>query len=479
METVLQRKARQVEAVAASTRALRTTDPATSGLLDRLTKIRSDMARALHTSQSGGAGVDSGELARLRREEDEVEREIAEKAPGTSQGVPILTLTQVQRAIPSGAALVEFATYTPFDPGPPRSWRAPRYVAYVLFRTGDPSWADLGEVSAIDTLCLQLQSSIRNTANHARTLALARDLGRIIFRPIRKYLDSATQVFLSPDGQLNLVPFAALVDDDGRFLVERFEFTYLSSGRDLLPPTARRAPRTGVEVIANPEFGTPRPAARTVYAPLPATAREVNILKSLRPGTDIHEGKAATKSALFGVKGPQILHIATHGFFVPDLPQMPATRVANGALASVNPIDSPMLRSGLVFAGANQIEDEAIATAAEIANLDLDGTELVVLSACETGLGNATFGNAVEGLRRAVTVAGARSQLVSLWRIHDNKTADFIAAYYELLLKGNVGRSAALRKIQLDMIRDRDSGPEAWAAFILIGDGGPLDESRF
>jgi tetratricopeptide (TPR) repeat protein len=198
METVLQRKARQIEAVAASTRALRTTDPSTSGLLDRLTKIRRDMARALHASQSGGAGADRGELARLRIAEDETEREIAEKAPGTFQRVPTVTLTQVQRAIPSGAALVEFATYTPFDPGQPRGWRAPRYVAYVLFRTGDPLWADLGEVSAIDTLCVQLQASVRNTANHARTLALARDLDRIIFRPIRKYLDTATGVFLSP-----------------------------------------------------------------------------------------------------------------------------------------------------------------------------------------------------------------------------------------------------------------------------------------
>jgi CHAT domain-containing protein len=410
-------------------------------------------------------------LVRLRKTEEQIERDIAEAASRTAKVGAAVTLSDVQAAIPRDAALVEIVRYTPVDPGPPRLWSADRYVAYALFSTGDPVWEDLGEVSDIDRLCLQLQASMRNPANGSQTSSISRQLDEMVVRPIRKHLGSIVEVFLSPDGQLSVIPFAALVDEHGQFLLQRYQFTYLSSGRDLVRLTTKRKARPGTVVIANPDFGQPRPGSKVVYVPLPATAREADVLKSLRPGTVVYDGRNATKVALAEIKGPQVLHIATHGFFVPDSPQKP---VANPTtISSAAPTDDPMLRSGLVFAGANETGDEAIATAAEIADLDLSGTELVVLSACETGIGNATYGNAVAGLRRAITIAGARSQLVSLWRIHDEKTADFVAAYYELLLKGDIGRSAALRKIQLKMTEDH-LGPEDWAAFILVGDNGHL-----
>jgi CHAT domain-containing protein len=206
-------------------------------------------------------------------------------------------------------------------------------------------------------------------------------------------------------------------------------------------------------------------------------------------GTEHISGAAATTTALLNRQGPRVLHVATHGFFVADQETKPTE--AMRAIQEGSPLlrslrqEDPQLRSGLVLAGANQPaadpNDDGLLTAAEILTMNLRGTELVVLSACSTGQGEVRTGEGVYGMQRALTVAGARSTLLSLWKVDDAATAEFMIRYYKRLKAGE-GRADALAAVQREFrsgsvkgSRGEDwSAPYYWAAWQLTGDWGPI-----
>jgi CHAT domain-containing protein len=192
----------------------------------------------------------------------------------------------------------------------------------------------------------------------------------------------------------------------------------------------------------------------------------------------------ATEAALRRVSAPQILHIATHGFFLQDTGEATNERRAAGTRLGrwAMRVEDPLLRSGLALAGANQGSssgsDDGILTALEAAGLDLWGTKLVVLSACDTGLGEVKNGDGVYGLRRALVLAGAESQLMSLWPVSDRSTRDLVVGYYKGLTQGE-GRSEALRQVQLQMLRGTTRRhPYYWAGFIQSGEWANLEGRR-
>ena len=162
------------------------------------------------------------------------------------------------------------------------------------------------------------------------------------------------------------------------------------------------------------------------------------------PEAKILTDAEATEDALKKINTPSILHIATHGFFLP--------------VQKVGGLENPLLRSGLVLAGVNQMqsggEEDGVLTALETAGLNLWGTKLVVLSACETGLGDLRSWEGIYGLRRALILAGSETQVVSLWKVSDNATSDLMYDYYALLLN-NAGRTDALRQVQLTMLNGK------------------------
>jgi CHAT domain-containing protein len=190
------------------------------------------------------------------------------------------------------------------------------------------------------------------------------------------------------------------------------------------------------------------------------------------------------------LKSPKILHIATHGFFL-DIQGVTPTNDGRGmrgkraGLASqegfisageappVSNQENPLLRSGLALAGFNRRQSgdqDGVLSALEASSLNLRGTQLVVLSACETGIGAIANGEGVYGLRRAFAIAGAQSQLISLWKVSDQGTKDLMVQYYDRLLQ-NQGRGEALRQVQLDMLKNSAySHPYYWASFIPSGD---------
>ena len=306
--------------------------------------------------------------------------------------------------------------------------------------------------------------------------------------PLRPLAGDARHLLLSPDGALDLLPFGALQDEQGRFEIERYTITYLTTGRDHARIAAPAEPgRAGAAlIVADPDFG-----AAGAFARLPATADEGRDVARILGTPTLLVGASATESSIEAARAPIVLHLATHGFFLGDEPGDRAdvantrgiVRVPRSSIERRVP-DNPLLRSGLALAGANRHgggHDDGVMTALEAAGLDLFGTQLVVLSACDTGVEEIDNGEGVYGLRRALVMAGSATQVISLWSVDDRATRELMVAFYTHLVHG-AGRADALRDAQLAMIASRDHHhPVYWAAFIPSGDWRPLagdDASR-
>jgi CHAT domain-containing protein len=369
-------------------------------------------------------------------------------------------------------------------------------------------WLDLGETALIDRAIDELRAALRDS-QRTDVKELARALDAKLMEPVRRQ-HSARWLLISPDGQLNLIPFGALVDEQGHYLIENYLLTYLTSGRDLLRMSTFVSSSRPPLIIANPDFGEqPPPEAQKkqshafddfYFKPLPGTGAEGEALRAILPDATVLTERQANKGALLTAAGPEILHIATHGFFLTDL-KAPTLDVESlgeievmreiGLLAKKGPgaadplkeqsVENPLLRSGLALAGANEYwrdGDGGILTAMETSGLYLWGTKLVVLSACDTGVGDISNGEGVYGLRRALLLAGSESQVMSLWPVSDLATRALMIDFYQALRRGE-GRSEALRNAQLNLLRDpKRSHPAYWASFIQSGRWTSLNEGR-
>ena len=493
--TLLRRKGRALDATVDNIGALRVrAGPQDQELFDRLAAARSQLAAL--TLRGPVADDTYAYRSRLRQLEDALDRLEAEvgarSAEFRAQSLPV-TVSAIRAQIPEHAALIEFAWYRPTaETG--KTPVPPRYAAYLLAHGGEPQWVDLGEAAAIDGAVAEWRRALRDPERPDAHLGRALDAR--LMEPVRARLGPLRHLLISPDGELNLVPFAALVDEQDNYLLERFTITYLTSGRDLLRLQVAHGDRGPPVIVATPAFGEPalvathrgpRPRlddSQVFFGPLPGAASELRELKKLLPTATVLTGVLATEAALRRVNGPRLLHVATHGFFLRD-DQGAADRDSNTTSTDgtrlgkwARWVENPLLRSGLALAGANQGlsgEDDGVLTALEVAGLDLWGTRLVVLSACDTGLGEAKRGDGVYGLRRALVLAGAESQLISLWPVSDRSTRDLMIGYYELLAQGE-SRGEALRRVQLRMVRNlQRAHPYYWASFIQSGQWAKLD----
>jgi CHAT domain-containing protein/Tfp pilus assembly protein PilF len=533
LTTILRRKGRSLDAMADEVGALRRrASPQDRALLERLAAARSNLA-ALQLSRDAAA-LSSTERqsseARLSSEVERLEAEVSRLSAEFRAASRAVTYDAVRDAIPSDAALVEIFSYRPFDPKKElEKFAAPRYVAYVVRPdSASPRWADLGDAAEIDADVARLRAALKDP-ERADVKELARRLDERAMRPVRKLLGDTRRIFLSPDGALNLVPFAALVDESGKYIVETYSITYLTSGRDLLRLQVKSESGGGPPVVfADPAFdlAAESPASKpstgeadqrsvdpsrglrssdlsqAVWPRLKGTAGEAEALRATLPGAQVLTGAGATEAALKQIRRPRLLHVATHGFFLPDQPEDSVEGARGiklgGAASPPSPAnqttrENPLLRSGLVLAGVNRKQsgegEDGVLTALEAAGLDLWGTRLVVLSACETGLGDVRNGEGVYGLRRALVLAGSETQVMSLWQVSDAGTRELMTAYYRLLQSG-ASRTEALRHVQLSMLRGEDlsagggerglsngvdsaktrmSHPYFWAAFIPSG----------
>lgn len=472
---LLQRKGRVQDAMTDLYAAIRqrVADPHDRALLDQLNATRAELAEiAVNGADPSRAGRHRS-VAELEAQREQLETVLSEHSAEFRAGTQAVTLEAVQAALPENAALIEFAVFRPFDPYADTFGPA-HYAAYVVRRRGVPTGIDLGEAATLDKTLDALRSALR-TPGSDDVKARAHVVYRVVIGPLRESLGNATHLILSPDGALNLVPFEALVDEHGAFLIERYATSYVTSGRDLLRMQISHLPSTPPVILADPYFGEPArrtAAAPPYFAPLAATGLEAEAIKKFFPDATLLVGGEATKIRLQQVKAPTILHIASHGFFRDEGLHVEATAA---------PAANPLLRSGLALAGANQSPDgssDGILTALEASGLDLWGTRLVTLSACDTGVGVVRNGEGVYGLRRAFVLAGAETVVMNLWPVSDYVARDVVVAYYAGLHAG-LGRGEALRNAKLLMMKRRNrEHPYFWAGLIASGEWANLDGER-
>jgi CHAT domain-containing protein len=491
------------------------------GLLDEIVRRQGELADlpgpqqqlrdelAAVTSQLSSAALPPSQSQALRARQEQLEQQLYRLLPELKTRT--IEIADVASALPGGSALVELQKYQPFDGRKPmgQRWGDFRYLALILRPDQSITAVQLGPAAPIETAIQRaLQASSENTTDAKALWGRVSDL---VLKPLLPALAGSNQWFLSPDAELNRVPFAALPapQDPSKPLAQAIQVRLLTTGRELLRLQQPLKAATTPVVMANPAFERDGRASRSatpltsnaasqsrsadladkVWKPLPGSELEGQQV-SAQLGTAPLTGEAASTRQLQQLKSPKVLHIASHGFFVGDSDTKP-----NDPLAKLQDQTSllrrfrgedPQLRSGLVLAGANQPDadpnDDGYLTAAEAAALKLDGTELVVLSACSTGQATIRTGEGVYGLQRALAVAGARSTLLSLWKVDDAATAEFMRRFYSRLKAGQP-RSDALAATQEEFrsgsVRDAKTGqrwdsPYYWAAWQLVGDWRPI-----
>lgn len=433
--------------------------------------------------------LEAKELALTRLSDDFKQRKEARRA----------SVEQLQAVLPENSGVIEFRQFHPVDFT--TADRGALHFAALLVRPDRPSI--LIDAGSVEEAAKRVQA-LHNHQVPGRADQAAAALHEQLFSGFGNELDGLENVYIAPDGVLHLVPFDRLRLSDGRYWGERQALRSLATGRDLLIPKPRDRTVQGLLAIGGVDFGDRQADADTEassqrrlasikprdvrvmrshvrshfgrFEPLSASGIEVakigQIYSQQRPEETvaIWTGKSASEANLKALKTlPRVLHVATHGFYLPT---------------SLQSLARPQLYSGLVLSGANEflsLESEEITSdredgilySLEVQDLNLEGTELVVLSACDTGKGVVDYSEGIVGMVRALRIAGAKQVLMTLWPVLDQPTAAFMETFYEQWLISSSEDPAAALDATKEMFRNHDNpayrSPRIWAPFVLIG----------
>jgi len=500
---VMEAQGRYLEAVYASP------DPQIDRKFKELTAIRLDLAQ-LQRSRPEKLSLEEyrARIRELTAQKEAHEAELSrlsqdfalEKLAGKADGKRIASL------LPPDSLYLDFARIKTYDFAG-NKWGNPRYLAFVLIPKKEPEvkLLDLGEPERIEAHLRAYRQEMDKVKSgqmpDPQVLQReAKALYGLVFQPFEPFLPGRGQLFLSPDGDLHLVPFEVLIGPRGRYLMEEYRISYIGAGRDIVRFTDRTSPKPHALLFADPDYnlGLPqrekvlqelqvpgeirgavtRDASQLWFRPLPGTEKEAQeIEKALKQAFSWKVGRyqreRALEEILLSADSPQVLHLATHGYFLPDeAPKIPQRGLALERETLPDPgIENPMLRSGIALAGANaslkQGRDEGLVSAEKILGLRLKGTGLVVLSACETGLGEVRSGEGVFGLQRAFILSGAQTLVMSLWSVPSAETTELMSCFYRLLSQG-IPKAEALRQAKL-ALKEKKQNPFFWGAFVLVG----------
>ncbi len=461
-------------------------------------------------------------LIKASEEKERLEAELARQSADFRRESELweINVPKVVSALPAKSVLVEYIKY---DRLKTTKETEPHYLLTVADTKGEIFISDLGSSDQIDSLVTIYRSHFKDISTRGGSPFLKdlQDYRRIagklyerIWKPVEDKLPDADLVFIAPDGALNLVSFAGLTDGVGKYLIESYPIQYLSSGRDLIRLREEIKLGRGLFALGDPDFDASA-SARLASAGVPAETRgsgtSFETLRNVRsacedlgkirvlplPGSRQEIEKIAlawkerTKDScwvLLGANaseenfkrnapGKKVVHMATHGYYAPY--QREASLRKYG-MSETFVGENPLLLSGLFLAGANLhgvgaeslgVED-GILTAEEVTGMDLEGTKWVVLSACESGLGEVKSGEGVYGLRRAFQMAGARTVISALWPVSDKTTSEMMSYLYDYKETNLALAMQSLAKKNLEGLRRKNQPdhPYLWAAFIALGD---------
>jgi CHAT domain-containing protein len=507
-------------------------DPQAVAMLDKLANERAKIA-ALVESASGNATNSRVRIDQLEDEANTLEQALMKRSVAVSEqkAQNVATWRDVQKALKPGEAAVEVVRFQ-YETGTAVTGEMVYAALIVTPESKEPALVVLGDAKDLET---KPMIAYRDDVGQTRGFEAEAAPGQggvqantsavyaAFWKPLEPALEGAKRVYVSPDGVLNTIPMGLMADNDGKLLMENVQLRTVNSTKDLLLPV-HVTPAKSALLVGNPKFDLTSAQQRTAIAelrgadvgngkggqnaapaaptesaaqmasrggdlrgadlnPLPGTEVEVDTVDKLlkNAGWQAAEftGDMALKGTLTQAHGPRVVHIATHGFFLSDA-ILTAEAEGRGAQANVN--EDPMLRSGLFFAGADRVRegvpaasgvDDGVLTALEASQLNLEGTELVILSACETGLGKELNGEGVFGLRRGLQEAGADSVMMSMWSVPDKETQELMALFYKNWL-GGMEKPEALRQAQLEereVVRKRYGRdlPYYWGAFVMVG----------
>jgi CHAT domain-containing protein len=504
-------------------------------MLDKLASDKAQLAALAESTASAQPG--SGhEAARLMQEANALEQSLMKRSAAMSRQKTqnAATWRDVQKALKPGESAVEVIRFQ-YETGA-QVFGNQIYVALVVTPASkEPALVVLGEAKDLEAgPMMAYRDNVGQTRGFAaeETPAVAGQQGNVantqaayaaFWKPLEPALGNARRVYFAGDGVLDTIPVGLMADSDGKLLMEKVQLRIVNSTKDLLP-AARVAQSKSALLVGNPKFdltaaqqkmaiaelrkgrdqGTSVPAAASAgkngaadgevasrggdlkggdLNPLPGTQVEVDtvdkLLKAAGWQPAEYTGDLALKDAVTQAHGPRLVHVATHGFFLTD-EELTANAAAQGKQANLS--EDPMLRAGLFFAGADRVRegaapaagvDDGVLTAFEASQLNLEGTELVVLSACETGLGKELNSDGVFGLRRGLQEAGADAVMMSMWSVPDKETQELMTLFYAKWL-GGMEKPEALRQAQLEQretVKKRYGKdlPFYWGAFVLVG----------
>jgi CHAT domain-containing protein len=469
----------------------------------------------------------------LEQEANELERVLVARSPGVAEEKRLgrVTWQDVQKALRKEEAAVELVRFR-FHDG--QEWTDKFYYAALIVTRetkAAPTLVPLGEAKELEGP--PINDYRKRVGLEKNAVPDQPSFYTAFWNPLEYALLGKKRIYISPDGVLNQVSLAAVPDDQGKLITEQYDVDVVVSTRDLLRTEPKQTGRTAV-LVGNPKFdlteaeqrlvvkklfvqgpkeagamaasgraaseegATPliaealrSPVAQGMLSrddqfgpldPLPETAKGVSSIRDVLRGrgweVEDYTEERALEEVVKSVRAPRILHLATHGFFELDQGGVQHDSYPDFPSGS----EDPMLRSGLFLAGADRTRkhetvasdlEDGVLTAYEATGLTLQGTEIVTLSACDTGLGRVKGGEGVFGLRRAFQEAGAESVLMSMWSVPATETQELMTLFYKYWLSGKE-KHEALHEAQIEernivMKRYRRDVPYYWGAWVLVG----------
>ena len=462
----------------------------------------------------------SGEIHSALAIFDKQEQQLIQLSPGYQQMVKDRNVQwqQVQQKLQPNEAAIEFVNFHYWD----KRWTdTTMYAAFLVLPKGQPQMVSLCNKRVLEQ---RINDALDKNEIYVKKLYQVKDRGvtiednqkdtvpglyQLVWQPLDSLLTGINTIYYAPAGLLNRINLAAISYSGNKVLGDKYAFHLMGSTRDLVNYKSEHIDKTtdtlllygGIQYDMDSAslaqqhekyFSTPtlndglaiRSGNNFNWPPIEGSAEELASIQALAdsqkiPTYSFTQKQATEESFIFythQIKSPAIIHIATHGFFYPDEQRRSLNEEGKDApyfMSSANTLE----RSGIVFAGANQVTsgkkpiqgiEDGIVTAYDISNTNLQNTKLMVLSACETGLGKIENTEGVFGLQRAMRMAGCKNLLMSLWKVPDEQTALFMNYFYTQLLQEKKTIYESYQSAQKQMRELYSGQPYFWAGFVLM-----------